>query len=106
MGFIYICVWLTLVASQDSWQQKASLPSPIFWAQFPADLLDQEGKGKQQFQVMKIFLGGGEVWMSDCVGSVMWMSWYTYTYNYIQYIQLYSREVFLHKKAVSRLTDK
>lgn len=111
MGFIYIYVWLTPVVSQDSWQQKASIPSPIFWAQFPPDLLDQQGKGKQHFQVMKIFLWGGEVWMS------VWGVWCEchdihthtttlHTHNYTQYIQLYSREVFLHKKAVSRLTDK
>lgn len=58
MRFIYIHGWLTL-ASQDSWQQKDSLPSPIFWAQFQVGLLDWAGKGKQQFQVMKIYLEGG-----------------------------------------------
>lgn len=46
MGFIYIHLWLTL-ASQDSWKQKASVPSPIFWAQFQVGLLDWAGKGKQ-----------------------------------------------------------
>lgn len=98
MGFIYIYGWLTL-ARQDSWQQKASLPSPIFWAQLQPDLLNQGGRGKQQLQVMKIFLGGGEVWMSECV-------WGVWCVCHERYIQLYSRQVFLHKKAVSRLTDK
>ena len=79
MGFIYIHGWPTL-ASQDSWQQKASLPSPIFWAQFQVGLLDQAGKGKQQFQVMKIYLGGGWGWHK-------------------QYTQQYLSEVSLHEKS-------
>lgn len=52
IGFIYIHLWLTL-ASQDSWQQKASVPSPIFWAQLQVGLLDWAGTGKQHENLLE-----------------------------------------------------
>ena len=89
-GFIYIHEWLTL-ESQDSWQQKASLPSPIFWAQFHIGLLDWAGEGKQQFQVMKIS------WREVHTNS-------TYNWRYVDFTQTVKSTCM--KRAVSCLINK
>lgn len=96
MGFIYIHGWLTL-ASQDSWQQKASLPSPHILGTISTWLAGPGRQGKAAVPSHENFLVGrwercGDVWTSVCV-------WGVWCVCHERYIQLYSREVFLHEKS-------